>query len=794
VAIQPDRKVLVAGEFSPKGLIRLNPDGTVDAGFDPELDFLDLPRVVNSIALQPDGKIVVGGFFFGRIARLNQDGGRDSSFNQEACGNYPNAVGLQPDGKILIGGDAMCRLNPDGTRDLAFNTVANGDVLSLALQADGKIVIGGRFSTLNGQARNHLGRLNSDGTLDGGFNPAADDSVLSLAAQADGKILVAGYFTNLAGQPRASTGRLNSDGTLDLGFDPGVSGQVLAMAVQPDGKILAGGSFISAGGQPPTSVARLNNTDPATEQLTTDGSTITWLRGGTSPEVWFTSFDASTNGTDWVELGAGTRISGGWQLAGLSLRSNITIRARGYVSAGSQNGSAWLVETVIGSPGILFQPNSLTACAGTTAAIEVVAGGTAPLTFQWWRDGTMLCDGGNISGASTSILNLASLLLSDEGSYSVVISNAQGRLTSAVAQLTVLPPSQWRARDSGTTNNLRQAIYAQGRYVVMGNSGSILNSSNGVNWSSMDSGTTNNLHGVCNGYGDVAVGSAGTILASGYSGVDWLNRTNPVSGTAVRLFGAAFGAGTYVAVGDSGVVLTSPNDVIWTSQSSGTTADLHAIIYAATQFVVVGHSGVILTSPDGTNWTGRNSGFGALIEGVCYGAGKFVAVGDNARVLTSTDAATWTNYPAIPGDSAPNLNGVAYGNGLFIAAGDHTYGKGTILASVDGLVWHPFNSDVTRNFRAVTYADASFLIVGNGGTILQSENFAPARLTSRGNVSGGFEFVVTGESSRPYRLQSSTNLTAWTDLSSLSNSQRTTLLLDSHASEHPKRYYRAVTP
>jgi hypothetical protein len=156
----------------------------------------------------------------------------------------------------------------------------------------------------------------------------------------------------LCGELRHKLGRLNPDGTLDMGFNAGVSGsdmtpQVVPMAVQADGKVLVGGWFTTLGGQSRTNIGRLNATDPATQGLTSDGSTITWLRGGTSPEVWRTTFEHSPDGLTWTGLGAGTRISGGWRLTGLSLPPGGTIRARGYVA-----GSSWFVESLIGVPGI----------------------------------------------------------------------------------------------------------------------------------------------------------------------------------------------------------------------------------------------------------------------------------------------------------------------------------------------------------------------------------------------------------------------------------------------------------
>jgi hypothetical protein len=123
----------------------------------------------------------------------------------------------------------------------------------------------------------------------------------------------------------------------------------LALAVQADSKILVGGYFTNLAGQTRNRIARLNATEPATQNLTRDGSTTTWLRGGTSPEVWRTTFEHSADGVAWTNLGAGTWITNGWQLTGISVPSGGTIRARGYVTGGMANVGGWFVEELAGA-------------------------------------------------------------------------------------------------------------------------------------------------------------------------------------------------------------------------------------------------------------------------------------------------------------------------------------------------------------------------------------------------------------------------------------------------------------
>ena len=463
LAVQPDGRILAGGYFSTLGgqnrnnLGRLNANGTLDLSFNPGAN-----NTVHCLALQADGKILVGGKFTtlggqarSCIGRLNADGTLDSAFNPGA-GSDVYALAVQPDGRILVGGvfttlggqtrNYIGRLNADGTLDTSFNPGANSTVLSLAVQGDGKILAGGFFSTLGGQSRAYLGRLNSNGTLDTSFadlaiGPSAmNDGVYSLAIQADGRILLGGLFGTVGGQTRNSIARLNADGTVDPAFDPNASFTVYALAMQSDGKILAGGQFTTLGGQPRQYLARMNNSEPATQELAYDGARITWLRGATSPEVWRTTFDVSTNGTDWQSLGAGQRIPGGWQLDGLAFPTNASIRARGFVGGGRENGSCWFVETVTGSIAISQQPLGRTNNAGTTASFRVLAGGGEPISYRWLKDGSSLSEGGLVSGVNTPTLTLSNVFGADAGGYSVIVSNTSGALTSAVATLVVLDP------------------------------------------------------------------------------------------------------------------------------------------------------------------------------------------------------------------------------------------------------------------------------------------------------------------------------------------------------------------
>jgi uncharacterized delta-60 repeat protein len=375
LAVQPDGKILAGGWFarphypSPQLTIaRLNANGSWDSGLS---QAVGTNQWVFSLVLQPDGKILAGGTFtnlagqarYG-LGRLNANGTLDTGFQPAVGGSYPFVypIALQSDGRIVVGGcftnlngqlrKGIARLNGDGTLDSAFNPGTDGPVYALALQADGKILVAGNFRTLGGQPRAGLGRLNADGTLDSGFDPGVGGNypyVFTLAVQANGKILAGGTFASLGGQARNGLARINADGTPDLCLNANPDGPVYALVPQPDGKVLAAGPFstLGLGGGGGYVIGRLNTPDLAAQSLAFDGSTITWLRGGGSPEAKRTTFDYSVNGVDWASLGAGTRITGGWQSSGVSVPPDATIRARAFVTGGLCDGSSGLVENML---------------------------------------------------------------------------------------------------------------------------------------------------------------------------------------------------------------------------------------------------------------------------------------------------------------------------------------------------------------------------------------------------------------------------------------------------------------
>jgi uncharacterized delta-60 repeat protein len=261
---------------------------------------LDPSDLVRALALQPDGRILVGGDaptggmpdHEGVVYRLDPSGTHDPTFAPPHLTLEAGAaaLGLQPDGRILAAGSsqgnaAVYRLTAQGIPDATFDddglvVIDSGDhenLLALALQPNGKILVaGGLFSVADG-GDPVVYRLNRDGSLDSDFGDAgrariegsADGKAVALAVQADGKILVAGVSVS-SGDGDAVVHRLNANGTLDRGFgengtfvaDEGNGEFAYALALQADGRSLLVGAS-----------TRLNNTATTfVYRLRTDGT------------------------------------------------------------------------------------------------------------------------------------------------------------------------------------------------------------------------------------------------------------------------------------------------------------------------------------------------------------------------------------------------------------------------------------------------------------------------------------------------------------------------------------------
>jgi uncharacterized delta-60 repeat protein len=320
IAIQSDGKLVVATTMMTNteygdtlfGVTRYLPDGRLDTSFGTggsgwanvgERDS------VEAVLIQPDGKIVLAGYWeryfsrpdYGEVAlvRYNPDGTLDTSFGgdgivitefygtyggQGYVGAYGYDVVLQPDGKLVVAAKtydlyqrpmlALVRYNSNGSLDTNFGdggrAVAHELVIvnppSLVLQSDGKLVVATSSETETGHDIT-VARFNTNGTLDATFgtsgvvrsdvNGYSYDQALDIASQADGKLVVVGSSWFSIQTSDFTLVRYNANGSLDTTF--GGDGIITtdftgdvdiadAVLVQPDGKIVVAGRSLDASG------------------------------------------------------------------------------------------------------------------------------------------------------------------------------------------------------------------------------------------------------------------------------------------------------------------------------------------------------------------------------------------------------------------------------------------------------------------------------------------------------------------------------------------------------------------
>ncbi len=266
-------------------LARINTDGQVDPTYNPNPN-----GNVLALALQADGKLIIGGSFTTvqpngaadwtlrkYAARLNTDGTVDPTFNldlNELGGNRIDSVRVQPDGRVFLGGNfsslqpigsariarrnfVRLAANANGAVDTTFDASTGGStgaiVNALAVQPDGKVIAVGNFADLGGAKSTNIARYRAEGTPDPDF---------SNSLTTDGAINAVVVRPNGAPVPAQLRGFawLNANGTLRPGFaaTTRLSGEIAAVAVDSSGRLLLGGSFSNLDNTTGGNLVRLN--------------------------------------------------------------------------------------------------------------------------------------------------------------------------------------------------------------------------------------------------------------------------------------------------------------------------------------------------------------------------------------------------------------------------------------------------------------------------------------------------------------------------------------------------------
>ncbi len=289
VAIAPDNKIVLSGTFSSfngntscSKLVRLNSNGTIDNSFSIGTGF---DTAIEAIAVQPDGKIIVGGSFLNyngttqnRILRLNSNGALDTSFvSGIGFSNGSVHTILVASTGILVGGNftdqyntnevnRLVVLNPNGSMDANFNIgegPATGTIYALAPSSD-SFFVGGSFLVFDELKQGRLAKISFKGELDNEYLTAGvgfDKTVNKLIPLSNGSCIAFGSFTHFNGKLVNRIAKLNSDGELDTTFNPnqlGPDNTVKEVLVLPNGKLLVAGNFTNYNGSSSRRIVRLH--------------------------------------------------------------------------------------------------------------------------------------------------------------------------------------------------------------------------------------------------------------------------------------------------------------------------------------------------------------------------------------------------------------------------------------------------------------------------------------------------------------------------------------------------------
>jgi uncharacterized delta-60 repeat protein len=282
-----------AGGESRNLIARLNADGSLDASFNPGRGFEEKlvppdpnPPYVFWLAIQPDGKILVTGSFAKYngeaargIVRLNPDGSIDRTFHiGTGLDSWGRSVSVLTNNQILLSGwftdfngfpcNRLIKLNADGAPDLSFRPYF-GDKTAIYCAvplSDGRMLVSGHSKSDFGLFKREVARLNIDGSEDPTFLGYTSDRTECIAIQPDGKIIVSGWFLSAGGESHGQLARFNSDGSIDHEFQVDADYFIWNVAFDSKGRILLAGGFHAIDGVKHNGVARLlESEDPQSD-------------------------------------------------------------------------------------------------------------------------------------------------------------------------------------------------------------------------------------------------------------------------------------------------------------------------------------------------------------------------------------------------------------------------------------------------------------------------------------------------------------------------------------------------
>lgn len=422
LTVLSDGDVLIGGDFiqfngsnNHKYLARLNPDGTLDAGFNTSYlgQISSASNVVQALAATADGGFYTGG------NNLRASGGGNTR-------------------------ERFVKFNADGSFDASFSASAVATVAfsRIRLLPDGQLMASG--NNLPGPSGNtrRLSRFTSTGAVDSTFSGPTANTYNDFVNMPDGRTLAIG--SGIFFGSTSNVVMFNANGSV-AGTWPsgtGFTGVPLVSELASSGEIWIGGEFTAYNGTPVQRLLRLVGTprDPAivnapTPQAFNPGATAFLSVGAAGTGLSYKWFK------DGVELEDGGRISGA--TSALLTIANVTTGDDDLyhveVTGGTPSNtvaSAPVRLRVLGAPEIATQLADQTPVLGSTLTLAPEVYAADPATYVWKRNGVTLVNGGRYSGANTAALTIAGVNATDNGVYTLTITNSQGSITTAPANVT----------------------------------------------------------------------------------------------------------------------------------------------------------------------------------------------------------------------------------------------------------------------------------------------------------------------------------------------------------------------
>jgi uncharacterized delta-60 repeat protein/LPXTG-motif cell wall-anchored protein len=490
VAVQADGKIIVAGDYDNNvsrdfAVARYNTNGSLDTTFDTDGKVVtdigtNTNDIVQSVAIQADGKILVAGWsdpvatWDFVVARYNANGSLDTTFDTDGkvvtdigTNSVDNiySVVVQSDGKIVVagwsnaGGRAdfvVVRYNTNGSLDTTFDT--DGKVItdigtnrfdfaySAVLQADGKIVVAGN-SDAGGTYDFVVVRYNTNGSLDTTFDSdgkvttnigtSSADYGSSVVVQSDGKIVVAG-FSDLGSTQNLVLVRYNTNGSLDTTFDS--DGKAISdigssdtdrpnsAVLQADGKIVVAG-FSNTGGSNNFVVVRFNSNGSFDTTFGIDGKVSTDI--GTNSGDQARSIVLQSDGKIVV---AGISDAGGSDNYAL-VRYNATSLSAALASTSTTSSSVSITFTVTGTEAIDCTTLS------TTSGVDFNLTGITEITFITQTSPTLCTIGATSQAVAGGVAVTSTLAAASSFSIGFANSNTRTTLSSSSQSVVVTIPA-----------------------------------------------------------------------------------------------------------------------------------------------------------------------------------------------------------------------------------------------------------------------------------------------------------------------------------------------------------------